>query len=444
VDKRQLRRVFWGLASFEALVMFRDVLFHTYLAIYLRGHLGMSMTETTLCATLPMLTNVVFQTLLWGRVSDHFQKRRTLIIIGEVVASVGTVLMYLAHTFPESGRGKGYAIIIGLSIIEIFWSMSNVGRTALIADVYGKEERSPVLGRMASLQGVGGILGIVLGGLIYDRFGTRPEGWGFESGALFYATAGFMLISILPMLLVPEGGKQSGDREEESSDGQGGDTALFVAFMIGMAFIHSGRNSIDVICSPYLVLDEGFNVTPFELIWILNAEVGASIVLGLCMGYLCRRISAGQMLLIGSAISVVALIIYALASDIYLIYIGNLISGSATVLIAVSSYTFVASLIPPEKRGRLFGWFNATHLLSWGIPGTIIAGPIVDYLTVTGWSAVQAYRASFGAATTMTAIGLVIQLFVILRMHPRCIERSVGASCNPETNPQTTHHTDPE
>jgi fucose permease len=274
---------------------------------------------------------------------------------------------------------------------------------------------------MASIEGVGGILGIGLGGLLYDRLGTRPEGWGFESGALFYATAGFMLISVLPMLLVPEGGavQKSGDEKEGSSAFQGGDGAVFVAFLIGMVFIQWGRNGIDIIRAPYLVLDEGFNVTPIELMWILNTEVGAYIVLGLGVGYLSRRISAGRMLLIGSAISVVELGIYVLASDIYLIYIAGFIGGSATVLIEVSSYTFVASLIPPGKRGRLFGWFNATYLLSWGVAGTLIAGPIVDYLTATGWGADWAYRASFGAAATITAIGLVILLFVILRMHPR-------------------------
>ena len=421
LNTKRRGRVFWGLASFEALAVFRDALFHSYMAVYLRGQLGMSMTETTLCATLPQLANVVFQTLLWGRVSDRFRKRRTLIIGGEILAGFGTVLMYLAHVLPESDRAKGYAIILGLTFIEVFWSMSNVGRTALLSDIYGEKERSGVVGRLTSFQGVGWLIGIAVGGVLYDRFGTRLDGWGFESGTLFFITAGVMFVSTLPMLMVPEGGAGHESRPGAKADPAAGSGAsrLFVVFLFGMVFILWGRNCIDMIRPPYLDLDEGFNVSPLELSWILNTEAAATIAVGLCAGYLSRKMSAGRMILLGAAISVLALTIYAFADDINLIYASSLLRGCANALIAVSSYTFVSVLIPPEKRGRLFSWFNAAYHLSWGIAGTAIAGPVVDCLTQIGWGEVAAYRASFGVAAGLTGAGLAIQCYVILFMHPR-------------------------
>ncbi|MBL7180813.1 MAG: hypothetical protein ABIK98_06895 [Pseudomonadota bacterium] len=57
--------VFFGLSSFEMLAMFRRGLFYAYLSIYLRHYLGMSVTETTLFATLPMVANVCCQTFVW-------------------------------------------------------------------------------------------------------------------------------------------------------------------------------------------------------------------------------------------------------------------------------------------------------------------------------------------------------------------------------------------
>ncbi|MDJ0831727.1 MAG: hypothetical protein QNI92_17875, partial [Desulfobacterales bacterium] len=60
-------RYFVGLASFEMLAMFRRGLFYAYLSIYLRHHLGLSVTETTLFATLPMIVNVMAQTFVWGQ-----------------------------------------------------------------------------------------------------------------------------------------------------------------------------------------------------------------------------------------------------------------------------------------------------------------------------------------------------------------------------------------
>jgi hypothetical protein len=47
-------RYFIGLTSFEILAMFRRGLFYAFLSIYLRHYLGLSVTETTLFATLPM------------------------------------------------------------------------------------------------------------------------------------------------------------------------------------------------------------------------------------------------------------------------------------------------------------------------------------------------------------------------------------------------------
>ena len=92
--------------------MFRRGLFYNYLSIYLRHFLGLSVTETTLFATLPMIANVVFQTFVWGSISDKFQLRRTLIVWGELLAGVGTVFIWYAHRLTDSQTWAGYIIII--------------------------------------------------------------------------------------------------------------------------------------------------------------------------------------------------------------------------------------------------------------------------------------------------------------------------------------------
>jgi MFS family permease len=131
------RRIFWGVSSFQALAMFRRGLFYSYLSIYLRYYLGLNVTETTLFATLPMILNVVFQTFVWGNLSDRLQLRRTLILRGELLAGIGTVLIWYVHTLTEDRALAGYVIIIGLSLIEIFWSMSNVNMQSLAIILWG-------------------------------------------------------------------------------------------------------------------------------------------------------------------------------------------------------------------------------------------------------------------------------------------------------------------
>ncbi|MEJ2165893.1 MAG: MFS transporter, partial [Desulfobacterales bacterium] len=199
-------RYFIGLASYEMMAMFRRGLFYAYLSIYLRHRLGLSVTGTTLFATLPMVVNVLAQTLIWGKISDRFQLRRTLIIVGETLAAGGTVLTWHIHRQFSDPLAAGYAIIAGLTAIEIFWAMSNISWSALVSDLYDARQRSSIQGWLASLGGAGRMVGVWIGGLLYDGLGLKPEGWGFYEGPLFFVAAGVMLISTLPLFFLPEGG----------------------------------------------------------------------------------------------------------------------------------------------------------------------------------------------------------------------------------------------
>ena len=92
---------FFSVSSFQILAMFRRGMFYAYLSVYLRYFLNLSVTETTLFATLPMLANIVFQTALWGRLADRYQLRRTLIIRGEILGGAGTLFVWYFHTLPD-------------------------------------------------------------------------------------------------------------------------------------------------------------------------------------------------------------------------------------------------------------------------------------------------------------------------------------------------------
>ncbi len=177
-SQKNSRKTFLNISSFQVLAMFRRGLFYSYLSIYLRFFLGLSVTETTFFATFPMILNVLFQTFVWGVISDRYQLRRTLIVLGEISAAISTLVVWYAHILPESTRIAGYAIIIGLSIVEIFWSMSNVGWSAPLSDLYPEQERAGLQGELSSIGAIGRIIGIWVGGLAYDGMSQFYEGWG--------------------------------------------------------------------------------------------------------------------------------------------------------------------------------------------------------------------------------------------------------------------------
>ena len=394
------------------LAMFRRGLFYAYLSIYLRHYLGLSVTETTLFATLPMIVNILCQAFIWGRISDRFQLRRTLIVIGEILAGIGTLLVWYVHRNFTQPVAAGYAIIVGLSVIEIFWSMSNIAWSALISDIYTDQDRSRMLGRLTSMGGLGRMAGVWIGGLLYDGMGLHFSGWGFHEGVLFFVASGAMWISTLPLLLLPEGGAIPEKKAQPSSStpGTAATTTLFFGlFLVGMVFINFGRNSVAIILAQYMTLPTGIGVGSRELGYIFNTQSAAMILLGWTTGWISRRIGDDVSLMASTIMGIVALLILAETTWLPMIYFCSFLRGFADVIIMVTSYTMASVLIPPDKRGQLFALFNATFFLSWGIAGTFIAGPIVDLLIQKNVPEATAYQVSFVVAAGITFMGLIIQ-----------------------------------
>ena len=401
--------------------MFRRGLFYTYLSIYLRDFLKLSVTEVTLYATIPMIFSVIFQNFVWGPLSDRWQRRRTLIILGEILAGIGTIIVWLIHSLFSIFLIAGYVIIIGLSCIEIFWSMSNIGWSALISDLYPLQDRSKIMGDLTSIGGIGRIIGITIGGYLYDN------GFGFRNGPLFFIASLVMFISTIPMFFTPEGGikynRNLDLKPEQINNNQVNHKInyklIFVIFIIALVFVNFGRNSIATIYSQYLILDEGFNVDSILLSYIANFRSIAVLLTGIIAGRVSKKFGDSKIFVIGIVLAIFSLLITGLTDQLLYIFIGSFLIGTADVIISASSYTIASDLIPPKKRAKLFGVYNTTFFLSWGLATTIISGPLIDILIGSGINEVIAYQTAFIVGAIITSIGFIIFIFLTLLLYIR-------------------------
>jgi len=404
--KYSLRSTFIGLSSFQLLAMFRRGMFYTYLSIYMRDFLGLSVTETTLYATLPMLMSVVFQNFVWGPLSDKLQRRRTLILLGEVLAGIGTISVWFVHSIFSNLLLAGYVIIIGLMCIEAFWSMSNISWSALISDIYPSKDRSKIMGQLTSVGGFGRIIGISIGGILYN------SGFGFHDGPLFIVAAIVMFMSSIPMIFTPEGGiKHIGKVEVEDDENTSQNfnfKTIFIVFIISLTFINFGRNSIATIYSQYLILDTGFAVDSILLSYIANTRSLAVLTIGFLAGTLSKKFGHSRTLILGVGLAIFALVITGLTDNLILIFVGSFFMGTSEVIIFAASYVIASNLIPSKSRAKLFGVYNTTFFLSWGLAGTFISGPLIDFLLNSGFEEVISYQAAFIVGALITGIGLVI------------------------------------
>ncbi|MCY3415078.1 MAG: MFS transporter [Candidatus Heimdallarchaeota archaeon] len=414
---------FSGLSTFQFLAYFRRSIFYTFLSIYLRLVLGLSTTETTLMATIGMIANTSTQMWLWGPLLDKTRRNAGFVIIGEAVAGFGHFVIFWWHRSVLAGGDKqlsGYTIIIGLAIVEIFWSMSNNGWSALISEYTEDRERKQLMSQLSVIGGIGGILGAMTGGFLYDG------GIGFSEGMMFYVAGIFMILSaVLVIFTVKDRAKVDPNEPKEEVDESTTFKDLspivrktYIVFLIGLVFLNFGRNSMAVISSFYIADPTGFAATDSQVALFRNVASATTMVVGFALGSTLSKIDDSKVLMSGVLASMLYLLGMVFAPSFELALIASALNGAAMVIVQASSYAIVASIIPVHMRGRLFAYYNTTFFLSWGLAATFITAPIADYLIwVKGYTNVAAYKVSFFVATGLVVIAALTLLysFTLLR-----------------------------
>lgn len=407
-------RTMLGLSSFQFMAMARRGLFYTFLALYLRVKLGLSVTETTLLASLTMIANSTSQTFVWGKVSDRHQARLSLIVAGETIAAFGYILVYFFHInlLETSGPvAAAYSIIVGLSVLEFFWSMSNLGWSALISDLTTSKERGRLMSVVSSIGGFGRILGISVSALLYDWGG---EGGGFTSGLLFFYASGIMLASAVIIWFTTHSPeriqkdrqtvKLASKQEVSSPNGY----RPFYWFLISLFIVGLGAYSILQILIYYVELDSPIGATSFDISMIRNSASIATIAASLLAGPVADRIGRKNTLGLGFALAVVTPISYIFAQNVLQMILVNSLSGVSRALMSVVGYLVASDLIPAERRGRLFGQYNAVTYLSFGSAGTFLGGPVADHLIGIGFTEATAFITTFQVSATVSLVGTMV------------------------------------
>jgi len=403
---------FTGLSTFQVLTYFRRSIVYTFLSIYLSS-LGLSTTEVTLMATIGMIANAATQSLLWGRLLDKHKKPTEFVVIGEFLAGVGHIFMVLGYVF-FLGLNQliiaGYVIIFSLGGIEVFWSMSNVGWSALISELTEIDERKKLMGQFSIIGGFGGIGGAILGGVLYEN------GLGFANGSIFNIAAVVMIFSsfiVYFSVRLRKVGAQEKAEDESSDEHALGDLPShlrigYLIFIIALIFINFGRNSVAIITALFIEDPTGFNAADIDIAFFSNVRSIASMVAGLVVGSVVAKADDNRVMLFGALLSMASISWLAIAPSYTVALLAPFMRGASEVIIGASSYSIVAKMAPEQYRGRLFAYYNTTFFLSWGIAATFIAGPIADILIGQGLTNADAYRGSFVAAIILIFIGVLV------------------------------------
>jgi MFS family permease len=366
-------------------------------------------------ATVGMITNAATQSFLWGNLLDRYRKPVEFVALGEFLAGIGHLFMVVGYVF-FLGISQliiaGYVIIFSLGIIEVFWSMSNVGWSALVSELTHIDERKKLMGQFSVIGGFGGIGGAILGGVLYDR-------GGFADGSIFIIAAVVMIFSsfivYFSIRFRDEVKTPTSDDNETSENHSLRDLpsqlrVAYLIFIVALVFINFGRNSIAIITPLFLEDPTGFNAMGIDIALFSNIRSVANMIAGLLVGSIVAKSDDNKVMLVGVFLSIAGIAWLTIAPTFTLALLASFLRGASEVIIGASSYAIVARMAPKDYRGRLFAYYNATFFLSWGIAATLIAGPIADILIGQGFSNADAYRGSFITAILLVVIGVAILL----------------------------------
>jgi MFS family permease len=418
------RRTYFNLSVFQFITFLRRGVFYTFMIPYLHMLMG-TVTWTAALGTLNMIGSSLGQNLLWGRICDKYKARTKLIISGEMIAAVTYVLVFLIHRFlRDSGNNfsAGLSIIFGLSILEFFWSMSDVGWAALLTDVTTPQIRGRVIGTLNFIASVGRMAGVLYSGFLYN------DGEGFLNGTIFYIVIALLLAGVSLMVFTSRRIKtdkteeqctQTTAKQEDSLSNRQNERKYWM-FLISLIVMILGAASISQIFLLFLQLPNGLNFSDPQMTLVVSAWTVGGMIASLGAGRLSDRFGRLKVLLFGLSLAIVTPLFYSFASSVPLMSFVYGLNGVSFWTIQTVGFVFAGDMIPKDKRGRLLGRYNTVMALSWGPAGILIGGPFADLqVERLGLSSFTAYVNAFYVSSIIVLIGTVLFAIKIARAKPQ-------------------------
>jgi MFS family permease len=415
VEFQKTRRyVFFNLGLFQFLCFVRRGVFYTFMINYLFD-LMQTVTSTTLLGTLNMVSSALGQNLLWGKISDRYRLRAKLIIAGESIAAAAYLIVFLVHKSllnVQANFAAGVSLIVGLSFLEFFWSMSDVGWAALLTDVTTTKTRGGIVGTLNFIASLGRMIGISFAGFLYNN------GEGFRQGTIFYIVIAMLVASATIMWITSMFTEKTNikakevivkEEEKIETSVKSDNSQIYKWFLISLIIIVIGTACINQVFLLFIKLPEGLNASDPEMSLILTAWTLGGMLTSLLSGWLADRIGRASVFFTGLVLATITPSLYHLASNVLSMAIIYGLNGIGFWTIQTVGFAFAGDIIPENKRGRLFSRYNTVMALGWGPAGFLVGGPLADIQTkIFGLTPYTAYVNTFYASSILAASGTVL------------------------------------
>ncbi|NEW05381.1 MFS transporter [Paenibacillus sp. SYP-B3998] len=404
LQKWHQKRLFSPFVLELLIIMFvvefvKGALLLTILPVYMKTALGASTFIIGWTLAAQYIGDNVLRTPV-GWIIDKFGYRTTM-LTGVLLTFISVILIattteYLWTIIACAMLGFGTAPL---------WPCVITGTT----EVAGDEGKGTIMSivYMAWLSGTG------LGPVVINFFIKENQ-----YSTAFRLLLGCMTVVVLVALLLPKKPSLPMSQLEEKKGTRNKSNAPFL--QRAADYLGEVRRSMSVspllfpamfaqtfalgILTPILTLyaKEVLRLTSFQYSMFLIAGGAVTVIFLVPMGKLVDRIGIRPFLIAGFSISAAALLLFTFTHTMVFLYMLVAALGVGYAFIIPSWNALIASAIPPEKRGAVWGFFLTIEGLGM-IVGPIVSGKLWD---------VYGYHAPFVMSGSVLLVLLVLQMFI--------------------------------
>lgn len=321
--------------------------------------------------------------LIAGSLSDRMPRRKPLIVAGYALAAISRGWIAAA--------GRWASVFVARLVDRAGKGIRSAPRDALIADVTPAEGRGKAFGFHRALDHTGAIVGPLLALALLQRFDMRQVFW----FAVIPGAIGTVLVLIA---LREEHRGAAVDIPPATAPETRAATPLpprFWGAIVAVA-LFSLANSSDV----FLLLQAhtaGISTAMLPLLWSSHHVIKS--VFSMRAGALSDRIDRRHMLIIGWAVYAVIYFVFPAVKTLAFFFALFIVYAIPFTLTEAAERAWISDIVPPEARGRSFGYFYLANGLCV-LAGSVLFGWIYDHISI---------RAAFytGAALALAAAGWV-------------------------------------
>ncbi len=376
-DKTDTRRNIWGLhpnVFFLGLVsLLTDVsseLVFTLIPLFITNVLGAGALVVGFVGGVSESFDAVFR-IFSGRISDRFQRRKALAVFGYGFSTLVKPFMLLASAWGGVLAVR-FADRVGKGV-------RSSPRDALIADSVSADKRGKSFGIHRTMDTAGAFLGLAAATVII--YALQGGALGLTNNTYrWLVIAGIVpaVLAVIILLVFVHEKRRAVSAARQGADARPAATTTpfsgrFKLFLVVMAVFTLGNSSDFFIVLRAQDLEVNvLNITLMLVVFNLTYALVSTP-----SGILSDKIGRRRVIVIGWTVYALVYLGFALSSTVWHIWLLFAAYGIYYGVVEGAAKAFVADLVPAERRGTAYGYFQGVVGLML-LPASVLAGWLWD------------------------------------------------------------------